>query len=173
MSIVPDDKNWTWVLETLCPDCGFDGPAFDVTTVGASIRANADQWVAVLGRPDSARRPDDSTWSPLEYGCHVRDVYELFNARLGLMLDQDDPQFANWDQDVTAVEQRYDLQQPDIVGAQIVTAAGVIADRFDDVSGAQWHRTGRRSDGATFTVDSFARYLLHDPVHHLWDVGVS
>ena len=31
-------------------------------------------------------------------------------------------------------------------------------------------RTGLRSDGAHFTVDSFARYFLHDIEHHLWDV---
>jgi hypothetical protein len=26
--------------------------------------------------------------------------------------------------------------------------------------------------GARFTVDTLARYLIHDPVHHLYDVGV-
>ena len=46
-----------------------------------------------------------------------------------------------------------------------------IADRFDTVHGNQWDRTGRRSDGASFTIDSFARYFLHDVVHHLHDVG--
>jgi hypothetical protein len=30
---------------------------------------------------------------------------------------------------------------------------------------------GFRSDGAQFTVESFGRYLLHDPIHHLWDVA--
>jgi hypothetical protein len=38
------------------------------------------------------------------------------------------------------------------------------------VTGAQWERTGRRSDGARFTVETFARYFIHDPVHHLYDV---
>jgi len=38
------------------------------------------------------------------------------------------------------------------------------------VTGAQWRRTGNRSDGASFTVETFARYFVHDPVHHLYDV---
>ncbi len=42
--------------------------------------------------------------------------------------------------------------------------------RFEGVDGSQWQRTGRRSDGAEFTVESFARYFIHDPVHHLHDV---
>jgi len=37
----------------------------------------------------------------------------------------------------------------------------------------QWSRRGIRSDGSIFTVDSIARYLMHDPVHHLWDVGAE
>ena len=50
------------------------------------------------------------------------------------------------------------------------TAAGVIAAHFDSLAPGQWQRTGSRSDGAHFTVESFARYFIHDPVHHLWDV---
>ena len=49
-------------------------------------------------------------------------------------------------------------------------AALAIAGRFEGVTGAQWQRAGRRSDGARFTVETFARYFMHDPVHHLWDV---
>jgi hypothetical protein len=41
---------------------------------------------------------------------------------------------------------------------------------FAGVQGDQWDRPGRRSDGASFTVDSIARYYLHDIEHHLWDV---
>ena len=28
---------------------------------------------------------------------------------------------------------------------------------------------GRRSDGAAFRIDTFSRYLIHDPIHHLHD----
>ena len=38
------------------------------------------------------------------------------------------------------------------------------------MTGDQWQRPGGRSDGARFTVGTLARYLLHDPVHHVWDV---
>ena len=49
---------------------------------------------------------------------------------------------------------------------QIAARAG----RFEGVTGDQWQRTGARSDGARFTVETFARYFVHDPVHHLYDV---
>ena len=46
-----------------------------------------------------AERPDENTWSVLEYACHVRDVFTLFDHRLGLMLTEDDARFEDWDQD--------------------------------------------------------------------------
>jgi hypothetical protein len=174
-TIVPDDKDWTWVLERVCPECGFDARNVDVRGVGDAIRSNAQTWGEMLGGDGTAvrSRPTRERWSTLEYAAHVRDVYDLFLRRLRSMLHTDDPLFPNWDQDETAVASRYDLQDPATVAVELLEAADVLADAFDGVDGDQWARPGRRSDGASFTVDSFARYLLHDPVHHLWDCGIA
>jgi hypothetical protein len=173
--IVPDDKDWTWVLDTPCPECGFDATAFEVAQIGSMIRSNAADFAGVLAAAtgELCRRPDPATWSPLEYGAHVRDVYRLFLERLAMMLDSDHPLFPNWDQDETAVAERYNEQDPAAVSAELAAAAGALADAFDGVAGDQWQRAGRRSDGAIFTVDMFARYLMHDPIHHLHDVRMS
>lgn len=170
MPITPDTKDWTWVLERPCPDCGFDASAVHDADVAALIRENVAAWPAVLQRADVAVRPNDSTWSPLEYAAHVRDVYRLFQLRLDLMLTQDDPVYPNWDQDATAVEGRYNEQDPAAVGRELVEAGLALADAFDAVPYDAWSRSGRRGDGARFTVSSFATYLVHDPTHHLWDV---
>lgn len=49
-------------------------------------------------------------------------------------------------------------------------ATDLLARAFADVGDGEWQRTGFRSDGAAFTIDSFARYMVHDPVHHVHDV---
>lgn len=171
--IVPDDKNWTWVLEKQCDDCGFDVRAFAPGNTGHAIRDQVARWTDVLARDDVTRRPRPGVWSPLEYGCHVRDVFRKFDERLALMLTEVDPDFENWDQDATALSARYDLQvAPDVI-VELAAAGNILADRFDTVSGGQWQRRGNRSDGSVFTVESMARYLMHDPVHHLWDVGAE
>ena len=171
--IVPDDKDWTWVLERPCPECGFDAGAIDPATVGDRIRANASTWQRVLSSPTVRDRPVPDRWSPLEYGCHVRDVFRVYLERLDLMLTEDGAHYPNWDQDATAVEDDYASQSPVTVAVALTKAASALADRFDRVAGAQWERTGFRSDGAAFTVDTFARYFVHDPIHHLWDVGAA
>jgi DinB superfamily len=168
---VPDAKDWTWVLQRPCPECGLDVQALPRAAVAEMTRANAAQWRTLLTGPgDQRQRPAPGTWSALEYGCHVRDVLRLYDARLTLMLTADGPRYPNWDQDATAIEDRYAEQDPVQVAAELAAAADIIAAKFQQVSGDQWLRTGFRSDGAQFTVESFARYFIHDPVHHLYDV---
>ncbi len=170
MAITPDTKDWTWVLERRCPECGFDASTTDARTVAGLLRENAAAWPAVLERADVRVRPDEHTWSPLEYAAHVRDVFTLNTRRLDLMLTQNDPLFPNWDQDETAIAERYGEQDPAVVATELVAAGLALADAFDAVPDAAWSRPGRRGDGAAFTIATFARYLIHDPVHHLWDV---
>lgn len=170
MAIVPDTKNWTWVLERPCPECGFDAAAVDLGAVGSLVRQNAVQWPSLLAVDRARDRPADDCWSALEYGCHVRDVFVVFDARLERMLFEDAPRFENWDQDAAAVEQRYDLQDPVVVGERLVEAGERCAARWETVGDDDWHRRGDRSDGSSFTIETLARYFLHDPVHHLVDV---
>ncbi|HEY2813113.1 MAG TPA: DinB family protein [Acidimicrobiales bacterium] len=173
MAVEPDTKDWTWVLERPCPECGFDTSTLKLGQVSHIVRGNAARWRLALADERVARRPSADVWSALEYGCHVRDVFRLYDERLARMLAEDDPLYANWDQDKTAVDDRYDLQSPARVAHEIDGAADVLAGRFETVSSADWHRTGRRSDGVSFTVETFARYFVHDPIHHLHDVEIG
>jgi hypothetical protein len=171
MPIVPDTKNWTWVVERPCPDCGFEVADFPDSSIAAAIRDNAAFWPAVLERPTVRDRPDDSTWSPLEYAAHVRDVMTIYRERLRLMLETDDPLFPNWDQDASAVADAYNEQDPAVVSAQLALAAEDLAAAIDAATETQWLRPGRRSDGASFTVSTLSKYMIHDLVHHRWDVA--
>ena len=171
MPIVPDDKDWTWVLARPCPECSFDSSTVTPSTVPGSIENMLPRWRAVLRRPDAAERPDDSTWSALEYACPVRDVLSLFDQRLNLMLDSDDARFADWDQDRTAVEKDYANADPALVSAELAAEGKQAAESFAAVRESEWDRKGLRSNGSEFTVLTLSRYFLHDLVHHLHDVN--
>lgn len=171
MPILPDTKNWTWVVERPCPECGLDASAIPFRALPDLLRANARDWPDVLRRADARERPDDATWSPLEYGAHVRDVFTVFDGRFRLMLEQDDPTFENWDQDATAEQERYREQDPERVATELLAAGETIARTLEAVPEHAMGRTALRTDGSRFTVESLGRYLLHDPVHHLHDVS--
>ncbi len=166
----PDTKDWTWVLDEVCGECGFDAASVDVTMLGDHLRVNALGWSAVLTTAGASERPGPRAWSATEYACHVRDVHAIFLERLELMLERDEPTFANWDQDETALEQRYDLADPAVVAPVLRANAEAVAAAYDGVPDSAWGRRGVRSNGSAFTVDSLGRYHLHDVVHHLWDV---
>lgn len=167
----PDDKDWTWVLERPCPECGFDAGGLARAGIAPLVQRCAEAFGTALAAGDAALRPAPGVWSPLEYSCHVRDVCRRFDERLALMLTDDDPQFANWDQDETALADRYWAQQPALVSAELAEAASVVGGAFAAVRADSWGRPGRRSNGSVFTVDTLGRYFVHDLVHHAHDIG--
>ncbi len=169
--ITPDNKDWTWVLSSPCPECGFDASSCQLGNIVDLLHANAAKWRSLLDRGViRPGRPSDSTWSTLEYACHVRDVYGRYALRIELMLREDDPLYPNWDQDASAIADRYEEQEPGGVVAALTTNAEALAALLAGLSVDDWERPGRRSDGASFTVDSLSRYMIHDPIHHIWDV---
>ncbi|MFC9995883.1 DinB family protein [Nocardia sp. NPDC127526] len=190
MSIVPDAKDWTWVLERTCTDCGFDPAATSFEAVPGLTRDSAARLSAALERPDAAVRPDDSTWSALEYAAHVRDVCRIFEHRLDITRtasarpgpviggydpsvtidDAGIPMFANWDQDVTAIAEDYGSQRPAAVATELGTAADAVSRAFASVPAEELGRAAKRSNGSRFTVESLGIYFIHDLVHHVHDV---
>ena len=93
------------------------------------IRGNAASWRPILRDPRVTQRPSEDRWSAVEYACHVRDVFRLYDYRLSLMLQSEDPTFPNWDQDAAAVEQNYGAADPLQVATEI------------EIAGARWPRS--------------------------------
>lgn len=46
-----------------------------------------------------------------------------------------------------------------------------LALELEQLADPDWERPGRRGDGASFTVETIVRYMVHDPIHHVWDVS--
>ncbi|MBX9243473.1 DinB family protein [Actinotalea ferrariae] len=168
--IEPDTKDWTWVLDAPCPECGFQAEAVSGDEIPALVEGYAERWEHVLTRADVVARPAPQMWSPLEYACHVRDVFTVFARRARLMLAEDGPDFENWDQDEAAIAGRYGEQDPAVVARELRAASQDAVAAFTGVADAEWDRPGYRSNGSQFTVLSLGRYFVHDVVHHLHDV---
>ena len=103
----------------------------------------------------------------------MRDVCDVFDGRLRAMLTEQDPLFANWDQDATALERQYWRQSPAQVADELAVAGARIGATIGGVTGEQWARPGRRSNGSVFTVETLVQYFAHDLVHHADDIGVQ
>ena len=173
MPVTPDTKDWTWVLVRPCDECGFDSGDYSREDVSSQVRSSARGWRYALEGDGVSVRHSEDRWSVLEYGCHVRDVFRIFDERVSLMQSSDNPTFANWDQDETAIRDQYARQDPAVVATELVAAAEVLAERLDSIKPDEWSRPGTRSNGSIFTIETIALYMLHDLRHHLWDVAAT
>lgn len=165
-----DTKDWTWVTTTRCPDCGFNPSDITTDNLPHHITGSVTTWPTLLQRPNAAHRPNAHTWSTLEYAGHLNDVFDVMDKRLTLILTTDHPTFPNWDQDEAATTGAYHLNNPVTLASALTTKADHAAARYAQLSASQHARTGQRSDGAEFTATTLGLYLLHELVHHLWDV---
>jgi len=159
------------VLERPCPECGFAAGGMPLDRAGDLLAAAVSTLRAAMDQPGARTRPVPTTWSPLEYACHVRDTCDVFRKRIALVLSHDKPTFANWDQDATAVEERYAEQDPQAVAIELHVALSGLLQQLDAVPDDAWDRPALRSNGSRFTLETLVRYLVHDPVHHAHDVS--
>ena len=116
------------------------------------------------------RRPDATTWSMIEYACHVRDVFVVFVDRIQLARREDRPTFAPLGNDDRAVRLRYAEADVDATLDELATAAVRFTDLIDTLDDDAWPRTASRRTGEERDVLWMARQTAHEGRHHLADV---
>lgn len=174
MPITPDTKDWTWVLERPCPECGFDAQGFPREQVGQMVRDNAAAWQPILARPDGlTSRPTDDRWSALEYACHVRDVFSVQRGRVAQALAEDRPTYASMGREERVVNDRYNEQDPATVVDDLAANAEAMAAACAALTDEQWARRGLFPNPTPTERDLrwLARHTIHEGHHHLLDVG--
>lgn len=156
-----------------CEECGF---AYDLTQApdaAASIVAGAAELAATLGDGgDVRRRREPTVWSPLEYGCHLRDVLLVQRERVLAARRRDRPSCEPMGRDERVEHDGYATQDPADVAGQLTIAARLFAGVLDRLGPADWDRTvmynyPRRSERSLRWV---AVHTLHEVNHHLLDV---
>ncbi|WP_262286042.1 DinB family protein [Micromonospora sp. MA102] len=156
-----------------CDECLFVYSALDSGALPQRLRDLAGRYPAALREvPDPRRRPAPEVWSPLEYACHVRDVFRVQADRLALALRVDAPEFAPMGRDELVVTERYNAQEPEVVLADLATAADGFAARFAALGETELARTGvypwPRPE--TRTLRWLGRHTVHEAEHHLLDI---
>jgi hypothetical protein len=154
-----------------CDECGLDYGELDLDRLVELTRPYPERWAATLTGTDDAhlrRRPDDTTWSALEYGAHVRDVLDILTGSLERMAADDHPDLDFPDPDELAAERRYGDEDP----AAVVSAIGEQTDRLlrflEQEAAPAWARTGTFPWGER-DVETMAKNTVHEHVHHLLD----
>lgn len=126
--------------------------------------------VAALGEKDLRRRPDPETWSPLEYLCHVRDVYSVHVDRVTRALTEENPLVDAMNNEVRAERDAYNEQDREQVLDDLERNAARFAALVETVTPDQWPRLMTRRPAEERTVLWLIRHATHEGVHHLHDI---
>ena len=160
-----------------CAECGLDYEAMPPAEAIAAIRGFTRRYRApftrlLRGEDESVlrTRPAPETWSALEYGAHVRDVFARYADWVGRILAEDRPVLEGPLIDDPSIVRGYNDEAPAEVVEGVATQAERLAAVFEAVPDGAWDRVGIRR-GQPRSVVSFARNAVHEGSHHLLDIG--
>jgi hypothetical protein len=159
-----------------CIDCDYAYDGLRRVDLADALRAFAPAFRARLSDTPDARlrsRPEPDVWSPLEYACHVRDVFRVQRERILLALVDDTPDFVPMRRDERALEERYNDQDAATVAGELAQAAEALAATLDALDDSGWVRTGVYNwpERQVRTVEWIGRHTVHEGRHHLHDVA--
>jgi DinB superfamily len=157
-----------------CAECGFEYRTAEAQQAGPSIVGGAEELAAVLraGTADLRTRRHEDTWSPLEYGCHVRDILLVQRERVLAARRVDRPSCEPMGRDERVEHDGYADQDPADVARQLTDAAGMFANVLARLGPGDWDRS-LMYNYPTRTERSLrwvAVHTLHEVRHHLLDV---
>ena len=156
-----------------CTGCGFEYDLDEAPGAGASIIEGVGDLAAILASGRDVRsRPEPATWSPLEYGCHVRDVLLVQRERVFAARLLDCPSFDPMGRDERAGYDGYADQAPDRVARQLDDAAYLFANALARLGPADWDRTVMYNFPSRLerSLRWVSVHTVHEVRHHLRDV---
>lgn len=156
-----------------CDECGFDYASAGVSVLPGRLRGFQASYAAVLDAAvDVRRRPAPDVWSPLEYSCHVRDVFRVQRDRLALALRIAQPAFTSMGRDARVVDDAYNEQVPTVVVKELGAAAEELADALVSLRPDELARTGVYPYPAPEPRSLLwvGRHSVHEGEHHLRDI---
>ena len=157
-----------------CSQCGFEYDLADARSAAPAIVAGVARLATILrhSSSDLRSRPRPEVWSPLEYGCHVRDVLLVQRERVLWARRVDLPTFEPMGRDERVEHDGYRQQDPDAVARQMTDAATMFANVLSRLEDADFER-GVMYSYPTPTQRSLrwvALHTVHEVRHHLLDV---
>jgi hypothetical protein len=156
-----------------CDGCGFEYDLTQVPTAATLIVAETSEFISMFnGDAELRARRESGVWSPLEYGCHLRDMLLVQRERVLAARRRDRPSCEPMGRDERVEHDGYTQQNPADVVDQLSMAAQLFANVLERLSPGDWDRTvlynyPRQSERSLRWV---AVHTVHEVRHHTFDI---
>ena len=142
----------------------------DALTAISAIPAIVRDAVASASESELRRRPVPDIWSPIEYVCHLRDVYATYTIRLHRARTENSPSVEPMFSDLRAVRFRYAEMPLAPVLHELEDHVAGLLDEAATFASQDWQRTVSRRPDEVRTARWLARQALHEGRHHVTDI---
>ncbi|GAB1814805.1 DinB family protein [Mycobacterium sp. MUNTM1] len=157
-----------------CAGCGFTYDLRRAASAGDDVRAVSAEVVALLCNSDIAvrLRPRPDVWSPLEYGCHLRDVLLVQRERVLAARRVNGADCAAMGREERAEHDGYNEQDPLAVARQLSDAATLFSNVLARLADEDWERTVvyHYPETSERSLRWVAVHTAHELQHHLLDI---
>jgi DinB superfamily len=157
-----------------CGDCDFAYNLDQAIGALSDIRQLSAEVAAILENEehDVRRRPGPDTWSPLEYGCHIRDVLLVQRERALAGRRTSGAELTAMGREERVEHDGYNEQNPADVARQVVDSAMLFTNVMSRLTAKDWDRTVVYNYPETYerSLRWLAVHTLHDVRHHLLDI---
>jgi DinB superfamily len=157
-----------------CDECGFTYDLATAEAAGPAIVAGAGAVAAMVADPAADPRPRrrPGVWSPLEYGCHLRDVLLVQRERVLRARREDRPTFEPMGRDERVDHDGYAGQDPAAVARQLGDAAALFANVLARLGPGDWERRVVYTYPQPWdrSLRWVAVHTVHEVTHHTLDV---
>lgn len=157
-----------------CADCGFVYDLSQSAAAERSIRERVAEVVAILSARDvnSRSRRQPGVWSPLEYGCHLRDMLLVQRERVLAARRMERPDCPPMGRDERVVHDGYAEQEPEDVARQLAGAAQMFSNVLARLDADDWDRTViyHYPETCERSLRWVAIHTMHEAQHHLLDI---
>jgi hypothetical protein len=161
------------VLER-CAECGFAYDLSHAEAVGDGVRDRIAEVAAILREPaaDVGLRSRPEVWSPLEYGCHLRDMLLVQRERVLAARRTGRPQCAPMGREERVAHDGYAEQEPGDVARQLTDAAALFGNVLARLGADDWDRTliYNYPEPRERSLRWLALHTAHEAQHHLLDI---
>ena len=109
-------------------------------------------------------------WSLKELLCHIARVQRVFDARLDLLLAEDNPEIAYYGPDGDLLFEEMADHPGSETLAEFLIERGLLIGRLEKLTLDEWHRPGRHPEFANYDVHLQMDYLVHHEAHHVYQM---
>lgn len=157
-----------------CPECNFIYELRRAPTAGHEVREQIAEVAAILLAEDVdvRSRIQSDVWSPLEYGCHLRDVLLVQRERVLSARRVNGADCPPMGREERVEHDGYGDQEPTDVARQLTDAAMLFSNVLTRLTADDWDRivVYNYPEIHERPLRWLAVHTVHDVQHHLLDI---